>query len=112
MTRKQISSLGARRVRLALEAPVETVNALGGASIAHTIIAMLWGEITPSAGRETPQGEQLTGETLTRIIVPFRADIDARMRFRFGTRIFAIRAAFDPDGKRRITLCQTVEITP
>ncbi|CAN1509512.1 COG5614 Bacteriophage head-tail adaptor [Rhabdaerophilaceae bacterium] len=112
MARHSVPGPGARRTRLVLEAPVETANSIGGASIGYSAIATLWGEIDASTGRESSEGERLTGETLTRITVPFRTGIDARMRFRQGLRIFAIRAAFDPDGKRRITLCQTVEITP
>lgn len=105
-------TIGARRLRLQLEAPVETPNESGGAAIAYTTIATLWGEVHALASREPVEAGHALGEVSTRIIVPFRPEIDARMRFRAGSRLFEIRSAYDPDGKRRVTRCDTLEITP
>lgn len=106
------SPVGARRKRLVLEAPVETLDAIGGAAISYQTIATLWGEVIAKSGRETREGERLEGATETRIRIRFREAIDARMRFRFGQRIFAIRTAFDADGTRRLTTCLVDEVTP
>jgi SPP1 family predicted phage head-tail adaptor len=103
---------GERRVRLVLEAPVESANALGGASLGWTPITTLWARIEAHAGRETAEGERAEGRTETRITLRHRLGVDTRMRFRFGARIFAIRAAFDPDGRRRDLVCLCQEISP
>jgi SPP1 family predicted phage head-tail adaptor len=104
--------IGARRVRLQLEAPVETPNESGGAAISYSTIATLWGEIQALTSREPVEAGHAFGEISTRITVPFRPEIDARMRLRAGLRLFEIQSAYDPDGRRRFTRCDTVEITP
>ncbi|MGL5447635.1 MAG: phage head closure protein [Rhabdaerophilum sp.] len=112
MARPMTLPVGARRKRLTLEAPIETFDAMGGAAFSYQPIATLWGEVIAKSGRETSSGERLEGEIETRIKVRFRADIDARMRFRLGQRIFAIRAAFDAEGLRKVTTCLVDEVTP
>lgn len=104
--------VAARRKRLILEAPVETPDTIGGAAISYQTVATLWGEVIAKSGRETSEGGRLEGATETRIRIRFREVIDARMRFRLGQRIFAIRAAFDADGTRRWTTCLVEEVTP
>jgi SPP1 family predicted phage head-tail adaptor len=103
---------GERRVRLVLEAPLESATALGGASLAWTPVITLWARLEATTGRETLEGLRAEGRTDTRITLRHRAGIDTRMRFRFGARLFAIRAAFDPDGSRRDLVCLCQEISP
>jgi SPP1 family predicted phage head-tail adaptor len=104
--------VASRRKRLVLEAPVEAPDSIGGAAISYQTIATLWGEVSAKSGRETSEGGRLEGTIETRIRIRFREAIDARMRFRLGARIFAIRAAFDADGTRRWTTCLVDEVTP
>lgn len=101
-----------RRKRLVLEAPVEVPDSIGGATITYQPIATLWGEVIAKSGRETSEGGRLEGVIETRIRIRFHEAIDARMRFRLGQRIFAIRAAFDAEGTRRWTTCLVDEVTP
>jgi SPP1 family predicted phage head-tail adaptor len=112
MDRARSPFVGAMRQRLVLEAPVEVADALGGAAISYQAIATLWGEVIAKSGRETNVGERLEGAVETQIRIRFRAGVDARMRFRAGQRIFAIRAAFDADGRRKFTTCFVDEVTP
>lgn len=112
MVRPVTMPVGARRKRLVLEGPVEVPDSIGGAAISYQAIATLWGEVIAKSGRETSEGERLAGAVETRIRIRFRDAIDARMRFRLGARIFAIRAAFDADGTRRWTTCLVDEVTP
>jgi SPP1 family predicted phage head-tail adaptor len=104
--------VGARRKRLVLEAPVEMSDTIGGAAISYQTIASLWGEVIAKTGRETSEGGRLEGANETRIRIRFREGIDARMRFRLGQRVFAIRAAFDAEGLSKITTCLVDEVTP
>jgi SPP1 family predicted phage head-tail adaptor len=103
--------LAARRKRLVLEGPVEVPDSIGGAAISYQTLATLWGEVSAKSGRETSEGGRLEGTIKTRIRIRFRETIDARMRFRLGQRIFAIRAAFDAEGTRRWTTCLVEEVT-
>lgn len=100
-----------RRSRVTLEAPAETVNALGGAAIAFQPVVTLWAKIEARGGAERERGARLEGGTDTRITLRWRGGVDTRMRFALGARIFAIRAAFDPDGRKRDLVCLCEEIS-
>lgn len=100
-----------RRSRVTLETPAETVNALGGASIAFQPVVTLWARIEARGGAERERGARLEGGTDTRITLRWRGGVDTRMRFSLDTRIFAIRAAFDPDGRKRDLVCLCEEIS-
>jgi SPP1 family predicted phage head-tail adaptor len=100
-----------RRARVTLETPVETTDALGGASLAYQPVVTLWASIEARTGVEKVLGGRLEGTTDTRITLRWRGGVDARMRFTFGTRIFGIRASFDPDGRKRDLVCLCEEIS-
>ena len=55
-------------------------------------------------------GEQesvLTSE----VVVRWRPEVASPMRFRIGARALLIRAAFDPDGRRRFLVCACEEFS-
>jgi SPP1 family predicted phage head-tail adaptor len=104
--------IGSRRTALALENLAETPNALGGASLGWQAIGTLWGAVEFTAGKEMGEGGQTIGPRTGRVTLPFREGIDARHRFRLGTRVLEITAAFDPDGRRRQLVCLVREVTP
>lgn len=111
MTRPE-RSIARRRNRLTLETLAETTTALGGASLGWQSVAVLWGQLEMSSGRETGEGGQAIGERTGRVTLPFREGIDARSRFRLGSRILEVTAAFDADGRRRQLVCLVREVTP
>lgn len=100
-----------RRARVTLETPVETVDALGGATVGYQPVVTLWARIEARTGVEKSLGGRLEGATDTRISLRWRGGVDTRMRFSFGDRIFMIRAAFDPDGRKRDLVCLCQEIS-
>lgn len=100
-----------RRARVTLEAPVETTDALGGASLSFQPVVTLWARIEARTGVEKTLGDRLEGATDTRITLRWRGAVDSRMRFIFGTRVFGIRAVFDPDGRKRDLVCLCQEIS-
>lgn len=101
-----------RRARIVLEQPVETPDATGGATIDWQEITTLWARIEARSGSERNRDEGVEGRIDTRITLRWRGGLDGRMRFRLDTRLFAIRAAFDPDGRRRDLVCLCEEVTP
>ena len=104
--------IGAHRLRLTLEIPVETPDTLGGAAQAFMPLITLWATIEASRGQERAVGERLEGVSDTRITLRWRPGVDTRMRFSAGTRYFEIRAVFDPDGRKRDLVCLCAEVTP
>ena len=106
------ADVASRRVRLALEQPVETANAIGGAAISWQPVVTLWARIEAASGRERERAARAEGVTETRITLRWRGAIDTTMRFALGSRRFAIRGVFDPDGRRRNLVCFCEEVSP
>jgi SPP1 family predicted phage head-tail adaptor len=96
---------GQMTARLELEAPGESSDGQGGATIVYAAIASLWARIEPvSEVREEQAGADVF--TLThRIWLRFRSDIQSGMRLRKGERIFAIGAWRDPDERGNYLIC-------
>lgn len=101
--------IGELRTRLTLEAPSRTGDDGGGATVTWTTIAEVWARVRPTSGGETFDLDRVAGKVSHEIIIRHRAGVAPQMRFRAGTRVFDIRAAFDPDGRRRWTRCLTEE---
>ncbi|MBB3963730.1 phage head closure protein [Rhizobium metallidurans] len=96
---------GQMTARLALEAPVETPDGQGGATVAFAEIASFWARIEPVGElREEQAGADVF--TLThRVWLRFRDDLKAGMRLRKGARAFSIRAWRDPDERGNYLVC-------
>lgn len=92
---------GKMRQRIRIEQPVLTPDGLGGATRAWQTVTTVWGEIISGGGNESSRAGQLSSVVTHRITLRWRADITPEMRVVFGTRVFAIRAIIERDGKRR-----------
>lgn len=110
-TAERHPTIETRRSRVSLEAPQETANALGGAAIQYQPLVTLWARLEARGGAEKLRGGRLEGTSDTRITLRWRGGVDTRHRLRLGSRIFAIRAAFDPDGRKRDLVCLCEEIS-
>lgn len=53
--------------------------------------------------------DRVEGRVTHEIVVRYRGDVVPEMRLRAGTRIFDIRAVFDPDARRRWLKCLAEE---
>lgn len=96
---------GQMTTRLELEAPVETPDAQGGATVAYLARASVWARVEP-VGEQREQRAGADVFTLThRIWLRFRDDLAPGMRLRKGARFFAIRAWRDPDERGRYLVC-------
>jgi SPP1 family predicted phage head-tail adaptor len=96
---------GQMTARLDLEAPEETSDGQGGATVAFTSVASLWGRIEPvSEIREEQAGADIFMLT-HRICLRFRSDIQSGMRLRKGERVFTIGAWRDPDERGNYLVC-------
>ena len=102
--------IAGRRIRLVLETPVETPDPLGGALITYQPLLTLWAKLVAASGSESEAVGRVEGMVDTRITLRWRPGINASMRFSDGIRRFAIRAVFDPDGRKCDLVCLCQEI--
>ena len=103
---------GQMTARLDLEAPVETLDEQGGATIAFEERASAWALIEPVT---SVVAEEAGGQVFTRthrIWLRWRTDVSIGMRLRKGARIFWIGATEDPDETRRYLICHCEEKLP
>lgn len=98
-------SIGELRHRIRIESASRTPDGGGGASETWTLLTEAWAAIREPGGRETVTAEALQGEAITEIWLRYRSDVTAAQRVTFGARTFDIRAALDPDGRRRWLRC-------
>ena len=86
---------------MVLQQPVNTPDGGGGVTRSWSDVAGVWAEIAPLSGNERLEHMRLESHVTHRIRLRWRDDITPIMRVVFGTRIFAIRAVTEQDGKRR-----------
>lgn len=98
-------SAGDLRTRLTLEAPSRADDGGGGADVTWETVADVWAAVRAVSGHETFDLDRVAGRLSREIVIRFRADVTLQMRFREGTRVYDIRAAFDPDGRRHWLRC-------
>lgn len=101
--------IGELRERMVLEAPSRESDGGGGASVTWDEAAVLWAKLTPRSGAESLAHDRVSGSVSHEIVVRYREDITPARRLRLGPRVFDIRSAFDPDGRRQWLVCAAEE---
>ena len=102
--------VGARRRRFVLEQPVETPDGFGGVLRRFVPGPVLWGAIRLVGDPERAAGGRADGVPTHRVSLRYRPGLVPGARLADGPRRFAIRAADDPDGRRRDLVCTVEEI--
>lgn len=113
MTNKH--SIGQRRRRLVLEAPIETFDGAGGVARTWTSVATFWAAVEAVETSQDAERERADRPELAmryRLTARWRAGVDGTMRLREGARILRILGAADPDGRRRHLVLVAEEVTP
>ena len=105
----RLPSIGELRHRLRLETPARSGDGGGGADVTWTLVGEVWASLGAVGGAERVSAEGLAGEVTHEIWIRYRSDAAPAMRFVVGARSFDIRAALDPDGRRRWLRCLVVE---
>lgn len=106
------ATIGAMRLRLAIETPLDTPDGAGGVTRAWANAGACWGALTPLSGTERLVADRPETAFDHRIELRWRAGLRAGHRLRAGERVFAIRVLTDPDGSRRRLVCLAEEIAP
>ncbi len=97
------------RSRVTLQAPVETDDGAGGVVVSWVDVASVWAEVRPRRGGEGLWADAPAGRLTSEIVMRWRDDVWPGMRLVAGERTFDIRAAYDPDGRRRRVVCLCLE---
>lgn len=97
--------IGELRERLTFEAPSRVSDGGGGAAVTWTEVAAVWARIRPRSGDESFALDRVAGRLSHEIVIRYRSDVTLAMRFRSGTHVYDIRAAFDPDGRQHWLQC-------
>ena len=95
--------IAARRALLMIEMPQDRADGFGGFIRSYVAGPTVWAQIVPIKHDFERTADRPEIQVTHRIAIRHRTDIDLTKRFRLGTRIFAPRGYFDPDG-RRVTL--------
>lgn len=101
--------IGELRERLSLEAPSRSSDGGGGSDVTWTEVASVWARLRPRSGDESLSLDRVAGRVRHEIVIRYRSDVTLAMRFRAGSRVYDIRAAFDPDGRRHWLQCMAEE---
>lgn len=83
--------------RITLESLVQTRDTEGGMSDSWTAVATVWSKVANLSGFErnaSAHGGQVA-EARTEFTLRYRADLNAKMRVRYGTKLFNIRHLSD-----------------
>jgi SPP1 family predicted phage head-tail adaptor len=100
---------GALRTELALEAVAAAPDGLGGYAEVWSEVATVFARIEPLLATSRFGADQ-TLETVThRITLRHRDGVASGMRFRRGSRLFAIVTVHDPDESGRYLVCRVRE---
>lgn len=106
------SPIGARRLRVTIERPVETPDGAGGVTRAYSAAGAARAALSAVSATERWQAGRPEQAVTHRAELRWRAGLDAGCRLRRDARVFDVRAAYDPDGSRRRLVCLIEEVTP
>ena len=101
--------IGTLSTRLVLEAPSRSADGGGGADVTWETVAIVWAAMRPLGGGESFTLDRVAGRVSHEITLRHRADVTPEMRFRDGARVYDIRSAADPDGRRHWLRCVAEE---
>jgi SPP1 family predicted phage head-tail adaptor len=97
--------IGKLRHRLTLESPSRGADGGGGANLAWTEVATVAAAMEELGGGEIVSADRIGGKRQVIVTIRHREDVAPAMRFRLGDRLLAIRAAIDPEGRRKHLRC-------
>lgn len=100
---------GQLTARIDLESGQETTDGQGGVTRSHAVTASLWARIEPVSAEVEELGHADRQCITHRIWVRHSSAVQPGLRFRKGSRLFAIQTVHDPDDSGRYLVCRTTE---
>jgi SPP1 family predicted phage head-tail adaptor len=102
-------AIGTLRQRIILQRELPQSLEAGSYQANWTDIATVWGRIEPVNAREILQGARLESRVTHRIIIRYRADLDAGIRALCLGRSYNVQAILDPGEQHRFIQLLTIE---
>lgn len=99
------TTLAALRHRVTIEQPVRTDEEGGAATLVWQQVAAVWAEIEGLDGSEILRAETPVARATHRIVMRYRAGIDATMRIVAAGKYHEIVSALDEEGRKRWLVC-------
>lgn len=109
---QETAPIGAHRLRLTFEVPVDMPDDVGGVTRSHAASGAVWASLTALTGSEHWLAGRVEQAITHRLELRWRAGINAGGRFVRADRIFDVKAVIDPDGSRRRLVCLVEEVSP
>ena len=85
---------------------------MGGVIRRYAAGPQLWGAIATVKGEERLRADRPEQAITHRVTLRYREGVTAAMRLTCGLRRFRIKAAADPNGRRRDLVCLVEEVSP
>lgn len=92
---------GQLRNRISIEARAIAQDSFGDGKPSWTLVATVWGSLSPMSGQENWQANQVRPDVTHTIRIRHYADLTPRHRLRIGTRIFGVESILDTDNRHR-----------
>jgi SPP1 family predicted phage head-tail adaptor len=83
----------------------DVADGAGGATSSWQPVATLWANVQPGVGREFWEQKKLTPALSHIVELRYYSGLTPAMRFVYGTRVFKILAAIDPDETQTTLQC-------
>jgi len=108
--KRRPAPVGDLRSRVVLWLPQEAADGFGGVRTTHAAGPALWASVIPLRSANPPDPAAPGQSVIHRIEIRWRDGIGTGHRVGLGARRLAIRAAFDPDERRRrlVLLCEEI----
>ena len=88
---------GKLRHKITIQDYTESQNGYGAVTKTWSDYATLWASIEPIRGREFWESQQINAEVTAKITIRYLADINPKMRVKYGNRIFEIISVINPE---------------
>ena len=92
---------GKLRHKITIQYYTESQNSYGEMTKTWSDYATVWASIEPIMGREFWESQQINAEVTAKITIRYLADINPKMRVKYGSRIFEIISVINPEEKNR-----------
>ena len=97
--------IGTLRHRLILQKPTVTSDGGGGQVRGWTMVTKLWGALSQKSGQEKTADGDYRDVGHTEVVIRYRSDVTAQMRFVATGRVLNIVSVLDKEGGRRWLTC-------
>ena len=105
-----MSAAGKLRERVTIEQVATSRDAVGGTVETWSQLAQVWARVEPMSVRESYQRHVMNAQASWKVTIRHRSDVTAKMRVRWGARMFEIKGITNADERRFMLALSCEEI--